>query len=87
VKDILFDSPPLSATATSFTIPNGVLQLGGSYAFDVILDDQVTSGSVENRSETFSSPFAATPEPATLLLLGLGFGSLGTAIRGGRHRP
>ena len=78
VGDIVFDnslsSQALGSNATSFVIPDGILQIGTNYAFSVTANDfesAATFGSfVSNRSETFSDPFQPVPEPATLLLFG-----------------
>ena len=83
VRDIVFDSLALSSTATSFVIPDGILQIGTHYSFSVLVDDlgfDSTFGSfVSNRSETFSDPIQPTPEPATLLLVGTTAAGLGLA--------
>jgi hypothetical protein len=73
--DIIFISPALAPDAGTFTIPEGVLAIGGHYSFNVVLDDlsQLTSSSplfLQNRSETFTGEFSPVPEPATLTLLG-----------------
>jgi hypothetical protein len=72
--DIIFDSPKLDPTATSFDLPAGVLAPGGHYSFDVILDQLVTPDSgpvfLASRSEAFTGAFTV-PEPPTLAVMGL----------------
>ncbi len=57
-REQFFSSAPLGATATTFTIPSGVLQDGQSYVFRVMLRELATLpqfGTVEvNRSSTFT---------------------------------
>jgi hypothetical protein len=90
VKDIIFDSPNLAPSATAFVIPSGVLEFGGHYSFNVIVDDLATPPgffiSPSNRSETWSDPFSPVPEPATLLLFGTTAAGLGVARWRARRR-
>ncbi len=50
---LLYTSGDLPPTATSFTIPAGVLATGERYVFQVMLED-LEGGELENRSLTFS---------------------------------
>jgi hypothetical protein len=52
----LYTSDGLPATATSFTIPQGILQPGKRYVFQVSLEDMEGS-EVRNRSMSFSEPY------------------------------
>ncbi len=70
VTDVqLYSSSNLSANTTSFLMPAGFLQLGRNYEFRVLLED-LESGSLENRSNTFVR-YSAVPEPTMAALLGL----------------
>jgi hypothetical protein len=53
----LYVSGDLPPTATSFRIPAGVLKRGERYVFQVMLED-LEDGRLENRSLTFSDPYA-----------------------------
>ena len=55
----LYTSDGLPATATSFTIPQGVLKPGERYVFQVSLEDMEGS-EVRNRSMSFSEPYAVS---------------------------
>jgi len=55
----LYTSDGLPATATGFTIPQGVLKPGGRYVFQVSLEE-LEGGKVLNRSMTFSDPYAVS---------------------------
>jgi hypothetical protein len=88
VKDIIFTSQNLPVAPIAFTfVNNGLLHVGGHYAFDVILDDftSVNGGPVflQNRSETFTqTAFSPVPEPSTLGLMIFSVGALtGLAVR------
>jgi hypothetical protein len=87
VKDVIFVSANLPVGTTAFTIPNGLLHVGGHYAFDVMVDDftSVAGGPLflQNRSETFTpTPFSPVPEPSTLGLMIFSVGALtGLAVR------
>ena len=88
--DIIFVSSALAPDAGSFTIPAGLLTIGGHYSFNVTLDDlnQLTPSSplsVQNRSETFTGEFSPVPEPMTLTLLATA-GGLGALYRWRRRK-
>jgi hypothetical protein len=91
IPDTIFDSPSLAPTTTSYDIPTGVLTPGGSYAFEVMLDNIVTPPTaglpafLQNRSETFLFPYATTPEASALVLLVSGLAGL-AGITWRRHR-
>jgi hypothetical protein len=55
----LYISDSLPATATSFTIPQGVLKPGERYVFQVSLED-VEGSEIRNRSMSFSEPYAVS---------------------------
>jgi hypothetical protein len=55
----LYVSPALAPTATSYTIPAGVLAAGERYVFQVMLED-LEGGVLENRSLSFSDPYATS---------------------------
>lgn len=55
----LYISDGLPATATSFTIPQGVLKPGERYVFQVSLEDMEGS-EVRNRSMSFSEPYTVS---------------------------
>jgi hypothetical protein len=77
----IFQSALLPTSATSFTLPSGVLQPGASYVFRILLDD-VAGQRLENRSNTFSDVYVAgIPEPQTYALMLAGLGALWTATR------
>lgn len=67
----IFQSGGLSVSTTSYMIPNGVLSVGGTYEFRVMLDDFAEAMRLENRSNTFSGLVTLVPEPGSLALLGL----------------
>lgn len=52
----LYVSAALAPTATSYTIPAGVLAAGERYVFQVMLED-LEGGELENRSLSFSDPY------------------------------
>jgi len=79
----VFQSEALPTSATSFTLPTGILSLGTGYEFRIILDD-LSGGLIENRSNTFSSVYVATaaiPEPETYALMLAGLGLSAAAAR------
>jgi hypothetical protein len=79
----IFQSGLLAADATSFVLPQGVLQSGENYVFRLLLDD-FDGSRLENRSNTFSSVYAtapAIPEPETYALMLAGLGVVGWAAR------
>jgi hypothetical protein len=49
----IYHGSNMPITTTSFTVPNGLLSSGGSYAIRVFLDDKDTDGSTLSRSQTF----------------------------------
>ena len=75
----IYQSPVLSTSATSFTMPAGVLTAGRSYEFRVDVRD-LEGATLENRSLTFTGA-VSIPEPGTLALLGLGLAGLAAARR------
>ena len=77
----IFQSGNLSALATSFVMPGGVLQLGNTYEFRVMLVD-LASGQLENRSNTFSGLVTlAVPEPETYALMLIGLAAVSVVAR------
>jgi hypothetical protein len=72
----------LSATATSFTLPDSALTFGHSHFYRVMIED-LNNGSMENRSNAFSLVATTVPEPGSLALAAL---ILGAAIIGLRRR-
>lgn len=72
-NDEFFQSPPLLVDATSYTIPPGVLDVGGRYIFRVNLDD-FRPGNVilENRSSTFTQSPYQVPGPTGIVLMCVG---------------
>lgn len=70
----------LSSSATSFTLPTGVLQSGHSYYYRVMLED-LEDGILENRSNAFTSVATAVPEPGTLSILLLVIAGIAAARR------
>jgi hypothetical protein len=75
----IFQSGSLSTSATSYEIPDGILTLGGTYEFRVMLEDfagDLSSGALENRSNTFSGLVQLVPEPGSIALLGFGLSGL-----------
>lgn len=75
----IYQSPALLMSATSFTMPAGVLTAGRSYEFRVDVRD-IGDGRLENRSLTFTGA-VSIPEPGTLALLGLGLAGLAATRR------
>jgi hypothetical protein len=57
---LLYVSEGLPASATTFTIPAGVLAKGERYVFQVMLED-LEGGRLENRSIAFSDPYSVSP--------------------------
>jgi hypothetical protein len=55
----LYTSDGLPATATGFTIPQGVLKPGERYVFQVSLED-LEGSEVRNRSMSFSEPYVVS---------------------------
>lgn len=49
-------SAPLAPAATSFRVPQGWLEVGERYVFQVMLED-LEEGALENRSLSFSNPY------------------------------
>jgi hypothetical protein len=54
----LYVSGDLPPTASSYTIPPGVLAAGERYVFQVMLED-LEGGALENRSLSFSDPYTS----------------------------
>ena len=55
----LYVSADLAPAATAFRIPPGILEPGERYVFQVMLDD-LEDGQLENRSSSFSAPYAVS---------------------------
>jgi hypothetical protein len=71
----------LAPNTTSFTLAPGILQTGSSYYYRISLDD-LENGSLENRSNAFSTAAMRVPEPGTLLLVAVAMmGLLGVSQR------
>jgi hypothetical protein len=73
----------LAASATDFTLPGGVLELGHSYFYRVMIED-LENGHLENRSNAFSTVAMAVtsvPEPGVLALLACALFVLGVTAR------
>jgi hypothetical protein len=66
----VFQSARFGTDVTSFDLPGGVLLPGVGYEFRVMLED-FEGNRLENRSNTFSTPYAvaAIPEPGTYALM------------------
>jgi len=84
----IFQSALLPTTTSSFSFQSGVLALGETYEFRILLEDFVGQME-ENRSNTFSplltTTVAAVPEPESWALL---LGGLALfAVRRGATRP
>jgi hypothetical protein len=52
-------SPATCHLPDAFAIPPGVLTPGERYIFEVMLED-LEDGALENRSQTFSEPYAVS---------------------------
>lgn len=72
-------------STTSFTMPSGVLQVGESYNFRVMLTDLDATG-VENRSNTYTGNVTLVPEPSQYALLSLGLLALWSSTRRSKSR-
>ena len=70
----------LSATATSFTLPDGALTSGHSYFYRVMIED-LNDGLLENRSSAFSRVATTVPEPDSLVLFAVALLSASVGIR------
>lgn len=66
----------LDASATSFTLPTGVLESGHSYYYRVMIED-LENGLLENRSNAFSAVATTVPEPGVVALLLFAMAGLG----------
>ena len=72
-----------STATTSFTMPDGLLQVGQAYNFRLQLMDFDTNG-FENRSNTFTGNVTLVPEPSQYALLSVGLFTLLALSR--RHK-
>lgn len=91
----VYTSPFLPSTATSLTIPGGILSAGQSYTLDLLFSEQVFG---ENDSPAFGTTqfydthtsvsfSTAVPEPSTWAMMLVGFLGLGYAgYRGSRRK-
>ena len=82
----IFQSGALAVSATSFMIPGGVLSVGETYEFRVLLEDLEGASGLENRSNTFSGLVTLVPEPGILTLLGLAVAGM-AAMRRRKKEP
>jgi hypothetical protein len=84
----IFASNLLGPSTTSFTLPGGVLQPGGSYMFQVALLDfrDQSTGTAFARSQARSNAYLtyAVPEPAGIALVVLGL--IGVVLTNRRAR-
>jgi len=66
----------LASDATSYVMPNGVLEINHRYTYVVLLDD-LENGLLENRSRRRSlEPIAVIPEPGTWALMAAGLAGI-----------
>jgi hypothetical protein len=66
----------LASDATSYVVPNGVLEINHRYTYVVLLDD-LDNGLLENRSRRRSlEPIAVIPEPGTWALMAAGLAAI-----------